>query len=160
MITSLGFKVKVRPQKLKKERHAIGNVLKKDISKSIREFEKFEKLPSEKKRPKHESTDSYFYQERQLVKCMMRFNNLNWYDHGGYIEMTALSLNVNAMDEDESKRIIAHEGLLESCSTNKSKSKRSIVNETLLQKFPLTYQSTLLRNNKTNSIRNLELLRK
>ena len=49
--------------------------------------------------------------------------------------MTALSMNINAMDEDESKRIIAHEGLSESCSTNKSKSKRSVVNGTLLQKI-------------------------
>ena len=57
LITSLGFKDKVRPQKYKKARYAIRNVSKKDISKSIREFEKFEKLPSEKKRRKHERTD-------------------------------------------------------------------------------------------------------
>ena len=60
MITSLGFKAKVRPQKYKNARYAIGNVSKKDLSKIIREFEKFEKPPSEKKRAKHEPTDSYF----------------------------------------------------------------------------------------------------
>ena len=35
------------------------------------------------------------------------------------------------MDEDESKRIIVHEGLSENCSTDVSESKRNIVNETL-----------------------------
>ena len=33
----------------------------KDLSKIIREFEKFEKLPYEKKKPKHEPTGSYYY---------------------------------------------------------------------------------------------------
>ena len=60
LITSLGFKIKSRSHKYKKTRYAIGNVSKKDLSKIIREFEKFEKLPYEKKRPKHEPTDSYF----------------------------------------------------------------------------------------------------
>ena len=60
LITSLGFKEKVRPQKYKKARYAIGNVSKKDLSKIIIEFDKFDKLPYEKKRPKHEPTDSYF----------------------------------------------------------------------------------------------------
>ena len=66
LINSLCFKVKLRPQKYKKARYAIGNVSKKDLSKIIKEFEKFEKLPYEKKRPKHEPTDSYFNLARQL----------------------------------------------------------------------------------------------
>ena len=81
----------------------------------IREFEKFEKLPNEKKRPKHELTESYFHLARQLVKCMMRSDKLNWYGHGGYKEMTAPSSN--------------------NVVTNKSKSKCSIVNEKLSQKY-------------------------
>ena len=64
---------------------------------------------------------------------MMLSNNLNCHDLGSYTEMTAPYFNVNATDEDESKRIIVHEGLSESCSTNKSKSKHSIVNKTILQ---------------------------
>ena len=132
MITSLGFKAKVRPQKYKKARYAIGNVSKKDLSNIIKEFEKFEKLTYEKKSPKHEPTDIYFHLARQLAKCMMRYNNLNWHDYGGYAEMTAPSLNVNAMDEDESKRIIMHEGLSENCSTDVSESKQNIVNKNLL----------------------------
>ena len=58
LINYLGFKTKARSQKYKKARYAIGNISKKDISKIIREFEKFEKLPNENKRPKHEPTDS------------------------------------------------------------------------------------------------------
>ena len=44
LITSLGFKAKVRPQKYKKARYAIRKFMKKDLSKIIREFEKCEKL--------------------------------------------------------------------------------------------------------------------
>ena len=58
LITSMGFNTKARSQKYKKERYAIGNVSEKDISKIIKDFEKIEKLPYEKKRPKHEPTDS------------------------------------------------------------------------------------------------------
>ena len=130
MITYLGFKTKLRSQKYKKASCTIGNVSEKDLSKIIREFEKIEKLPYEKKRPKYETTDSYFHLAIQLAKCMMIYNNLNWHDHGGYTEMTAPSLNVNAMDKDESKLIIVHGMLLDNCSTNVNESKRNIVNET------------------------------
>ena len=68
LITALGFKAKVRPQKNNKSKYAIGNISKKDLSKIIREFEFFEELPYEKKRPKHELTDSYFYPKRQLCE--------------------------------------------------------------------------------------------
>ena len=48
--------------------------------------------------------------------------------------MTALSLNVNVTDEDESKQIIVHKTLLENSYMDVSKSERNIVNETLSQK--------------------------
>ena len=51
----------------------------------LRKFEKFEKLPYEKKRPKHEPTESYFYLAREIAKCMMRSDKLNFYGHGGYM---------------------------------------------------------------------------
>ena len=44
LVTSLGFKANVSPQKQKKARYAIGNVSEKELSKIIREFDKFEKL--------------------------------------------------------------------------------------------------------------------
>ena len=84
LVTALAFKTKVRWPKYKKARYAIRNVSEKDLSKIIKKFEKTEKLPYEKKRPKHEPTDSYFHISRQLAKFMMRSDNLNWYNHGGY----------------------------------------------------------------------------
>ena len=38
LVTSLGFKTKLRSQKYKKERYAIRNVSEKDLSKIIKEF--------------------------------------------------------------------------------------------------------------------------
>ena len=66
------------------------------LSKSL---SKIGKISYEKKRPKHKLTDSYFYLARQLEKCIMRYDTLNWHDHGSYTEMTAPSSNVNVMDE-------------------------------------------------------------
>ena len=54
MITSLGFNTKARLKKYKKARYAIRNVSEKDSYKIIREFEKFENLHHENKKPKHE----------------------------------------------------------------------------------------------------------
>ena len=65
---------------------------------------------------------------------MMISDNLNWYDHGGYTKITAPYLNVNVTNQGESKRSIVNENLLQSCSTNENKSKRRIVNEPLSQK--------------------------
>ena len=101
LITSLVFKAKVRPHKYKKARYALVNVSEKDLTKIIRGFEKFEKLPYEKKRPKHEPTGSYFFLARQLVRCMMRADTLKWHNCGGYTEMTAPSSNFYSTDEDE-----------------------------------------------------------
>ena len=64
---------------------------------------------------------------------MMRFDNLNWYNHGGYTEMTAPYSNVNVTNEGESKRSILNEKLSQSCLTNENESKRSIVNKTVSQ---------------------------
>ena len=112
-----------------------GNVNKKDLSKIIREFEKFDILPYEKKRPKHKPTDRYFYLAIQLAKCMMRSDALNWHGYGGYSKMTAPSSNLCFTDKDESKHIIVHETLSHICSTNQDKSKQSIVNKTLLPNY-------------------------
>ena len=45
LVTALAFKTKVRLQKFKKARYAIGNVSEKDFSKIIKEFEKIGKPP-------------------------------------------------------------------------------------------------------------------
>ena len=67
----------------------------KDLSKIIKEFEKIGKLPYENKRTKHEPTHSYFHLARKIAKCTMISDQLNWHDHGGYMEITAPYLNVN-----------------------------------------------------------------
>ena len=53
LITSMGFNTKARSQKYKNARYAIVNVSEKDLSRIIKDFEKIEKLPYEKKMPKH-----------------------------------------------------------------------------------------------------------
>ena len=111
LVTALNFKTKVRSKKYNKARYAIRNVSEKELSKIIKKFDKVEKLTYEKKRPKHEPTHSYFHLVRQLAKCMMRSDELNWHVHGSYTENTAPSSNITVTDEDESKEIIMHETL-------------------------------------------------
>ena len=52
LVTSLGFKTKVRSQKYKKARYSLENVSDEDISKIIKEFGKIGKIPYDKKMPK------------------------------------------------------------------------------------------------------------
>ena len=66
MLTSLGIKAKVRPHRYKNARYAIGNVIKKELSKIIREFEKLSYECYTRKRPNHEPTDSHFYLARKV----------------------------------------------------------------------------------------------
>ena len=68
LITSLDLKAKVRPKKYKKVRYDIGNFSKKDLSNIIRKFEKLPYESYDRKRPKHEPTDSYFYPARKICK--------------------------------------------------------------------------------------------
>ena len=64
---------------------------------------------------------------------MMRYNNLNWHDYGGYKEKTDPSSNMNVTDEDESKEIIVRKTLSENNYKDVSESERNIFNETLSQ---------------------------
>ena len=74
LITSLVLKTKARPKKYKKSRYVIGNVSKKEILKIIMEFEKLPYKSYDRRRPKHEPTDTYFYPARKISKCMTRAN--------------------------------------------------------------------------------------
>ena len=112
MVTALTFKTKVRSSKYKKARYAIGNISEKDLSKIIKKFEKTEKLPNEKKSPKHEPNDSYFHLAIEIAKSMMRSDKLNWFDHVGYTKMNTLYSNVIVTNESKSKRSIVNEKLL------------------------------------------------
>ena len=91
LVTSLAFNIKVRSQKYKKARYAIGNVSKKDLSKIIEDFEKIGKVPDVKRIPKHEPTYSYFHLVRCIVNCIRRSDKQNWHVHGSYAEETAPS---------------------------------------------------------------------
>ena len=84
----MGLRAKTRPKKYKNSRYAIRNVSKKDFSKIITEFEKLPQGSYDKKRPKHEPTDRYFYPARHLAKCMMRSDPLNSENYPVRTEMT------------------------------------------------------------------------
>ena len=133
LITALDFKTKVRSQKYKKARYAIGNVNKKDLLKIIKEFEKIGNVPYVKRIPKHEPNSSYFHLVRCITECMMRSDEHNRHMHGIYAEETAPSSNGNVIDEDKSKEIIVHKNLLENQSKDVSESECNIVHKTLSQ---------------------------
>ena len=87
----------------------------KEISKIIKEFEKFPYKCYVRKRTKHELTKSYFYLEKQLAKCMMRADAFNFQVDPVRIEMTGSQhitiLQVCFLDDSESKGIIADKNL-------------------------------------------------
>ena len=84
LITSLGFKAKVRPNNYKKARYTIINVSKKDFLKIIKEFEKLPYESYDKNRPKHDPTYRYFYLTRQIAKCTMRADAFNSHQLSSY----------------------------------------------------------------------------
>ena len=127
MITYLGIKAKVRPHKYKKARYAIVNVSKKYLSMIIKEFEKLSYESYEKKRPKHEPTDSYFYLAIHLVKFLMRDDALNSHGYPVRTEITATkqipTSHICSTDESKLKYFPVNENLLRSCSTDEDESK-------------------------------------
>ena len=98
LVTALAFKTKVRSQKYKKSRYAVGNVSEKDLSKIIKEFEKIGKVPYVKIIPKYEPTFGYYHLVRCIAKCMMQSDEQNWRVHGSYAEETDPSSNINVTD--------------------------------------------------------------
>ena len=103
LVTALDFKTKVRSQKYKNSRYAIGNVREKDLSKIIKEFKEISKVPYVKRIPKYEPTCRYFHLVRCIADCMMRSDEHNRHVHISYAEDTAPSSNVNVTDEEKSK---------------------------------------------------------
>ena len=115
-------KAKTRPKRYKKSRHVIVNVSKKELSNIIREFEKLPYESYEKKRPKHEPTDSYFYLARHLVKWMMRADALNSENYPLRTEMSGTkhipTSHVCSTDKSELKEFLVDKKLLHICSTD------------------------------------------
>ena len=60
----------------------------KDLSNNIKEFEIFPYKVYVRRRPKHKSTDGYFYLAIQIAKCMMRSDALNFHVDPVRIETT------------------------------------------------------------------------
>ena len=85
----------------------------KDISKVIKEFEKFRYKGYVRNSTTHELTDSYFYLSRQMTKCMMIYDALNSHVEPARTETNGtqqiMILHVCDFDESKSKDILADE---------------------------------------------------
>ena len=103
----MDLKDKARPKKYKKARYSIRNVSKKDLSNIIMEIVKLPFESDEKKSPKHEPTEGYFYLEIQLAKCTMRADALNLHIYPIRTETAAtkhiLTSHVFSTDKSELK---------------------------------------------------------
>ena len=104
----------------------------KNFSKIIREFDRLPYKIYERRRPKHEPTDSYFYLARQLEKFMMRADALNLESYPVIVEMTGVKhipiLHVCYMDSSESKEFLVDKTLSQVCSRDEDK-KNIVVDE-------------------------------
>ena len=122
---SLGLKAKVRPKKYKKSRYAIVSASKKNLSKIIREFDKLPYNSYDRRRTKHESTDSYFYLARQISKCMMISDVLNLHIYHVRTEITATKQipisHICSTGESTLKEFQVNENLSHICSTDECK---------------------------------------
>ena len=105
LITPLCLKAKAKPKKYKKARYAIVNVIMKDLSKIIKEFEKLSYESYERKRPKHEPTDTYFYLATHLAKFIMISDSLSSHVYPQRTKITATKpiMTSYVCSTDESK---------------------------------------------------------
>ena len=166
LITSLGLKAKTSPHKYKKARHAIENFSMKDLSNIIRKFDKSPYKSYERKRPKHEPTDSKFYLARQLAKCIMRADDLNSHVYPVRTEMTGtkqiLISYICSTDESESEDFLVDETLLQVYSTDEDKPKASssmkVLQRKAIQNAPIKKLTKKNTQRMRQSIRNLQLI--
>ena len=105
----------------------------KEISRIIREFDKFPYKCYKRRRIKQEPTDSYFCQAIQLVKCMMRADALNLHVYPVRMEMTGMKQipvsHVCLTDKSESEEFLVEKTLSQVCSTVEDESKSIIDDE-------------------------------
>ena len=113
-------------------RYAIVNVSIKDLSKIIRDFERLPNKCYERRRPKHDTTDGYFYLARQIPKCIMRSDVLNLHVYPVITEMTGARhipiSHICSIYNRKSKYFLTDENLSRVCSTDKGESKSVISN--------------------------------
>ena len=105
----------------------------KDLSKIIRDFEKLPYKSYERRRPKNDPTDSYFYPETKLAECNMRADALNLHVYPVRMEMAGTKqiqiLNVCSTDESKSEDFLVDKTLSQVSSMDKEESKIIIVDE-------------------------------
>ena len=99
----------------------------------MKEFDKLPYKSYERRRPKHEPTESYFYPERQIAKCMMRADYLNLHVYPAGMEMTAMKQilisHFCSTNENKLKLFLVTKTLSQTCSTEKEESKCIIFDE-------------------------------
>ena len=117
----MGIKVKESPKKYKKTRYAIINVSMKDLSKIIREFEKLRYKSYNRRRPKHDPTDSYFY----LAPCK---NRNDWCEKNPI-------LHVCSKDDIKLKEFLTDEIVSHVCSTDEGESESIIADESYTEEI-------------------------
>ena len=138
-ITSMCLNTIRRSKRKKNSKYAIINVIIKDLSKIIKEFDDLTYEDYLWKSSKHEPTDSYFYVLRQIAKCMVRFNkrvgsvrtqitNTQTMNNQEISTQNILNSHVCSSYKRKSKMINANESLLRVCSEDNSESKEVIVN--------------------------------
>ena len=141
MIISLCLKTIVSSKRSKNASCAITNAIMKDISKIIKEFEKFPYNGYVWKRPKHEPTDSYFYLSIHISKCTMISDALNLHVYPVRTEMTGMQRilisHVCGLNESELKGIITERNLSQVCYVDKRESENFIVNESSTEDIKL-----------------------
>ena len=137
-ITSLGLTCKVISKKYKKSGYAIRNFIKKELSNIIREIDKPHYKSYEIIIPKDGTTDIYLYPSRQLVKCMMRADVLNLHIYPVRTELIAtkqiLTLHVCSTDKSKLKYFLVDETLSQICYMDRDESKGIIFNKCLRRK--------------------------
>ena len=125
LITSLVLNTNVVAKKIEKKRYSITNIIMRDISKIIQDFEKLPYKGSMRKSPKHEHTDICSYLARHIAKCMIRYDVFNSQVDPIRMEMIdtqqILILHVCDLDKRKSKLFLVDKNLLQVCSSNEGK---------------------------------------
>ena len=109
LVTALTLKTKSRSKKYKKGKVCHRKCQNEGPFQYYQRVWKVVKVPYVKSIPKHEPTSIYHHLVGCITECMLRCGEDSQHVHDGYTEETALSSNVNDMDEDESKELILHE---------------------------------------------------
>ena len=132
-----GYQDHFKVNEEQKSRHAITNTSMKDLSESIKKFENLTYKGYVRMRPKHESTNSYFYLARLISKFMMRADTLNLHVDPKRTEMTETQhipiSHLCDLNERESKGIITDKKLSQVCSMDKRKLESVIFDESSMK---------------------------